>query len=644
MIFTPLRLLAPLLLWATWTPNATAQAPVEVWAQMPGLQAAALSPDGTTFAYLQPYRDEVHLFVQDVDGEKPFAVLPPVQDTRYLRLDWASDDYLLVLIGVPAKASERTRSGRTRQELATTAQDSRSLAFASDTRLLTFSRDGKPVAGVVKSATKIKINSRLVPEDLTPPVSQHEVIHTLPGTQEEILMVLDEDHDDYFEIRRVNILDGEYENIVGNTSGIAHWALDAEARTAIGYGFLREDFVAALKEPGREVALTSELDWLESGWLPVGIGAGSGDLYVRGYEATGRAAIRRAGFAAGELGAPVATRPARDAGGLIRSRGGQIVGTWYADQPGADQYTDAERQRWQRVVDNSLAEAVNRIVSESLDGSRKLVLSRAGTEPAGLLLLDTEAGQLDYLPVFSEEKPLPFAVTGSDVEIAAGVPGRLTAARSGTGAGIVLAYPGARTPQDFSSRFLAGFLADRGYTVLTVYYRNSAQLGADVAAAAAWLGDQEGVDAARIGVVGWSAGGTAAALAASQAPERLRCLVTINGIFDLERLYENREGNAASAAWLQALAPSRAGLDKLSPLEVARDIRLPALVVHSQDDSRLARRGSEQFLGKLKTPKRQSQYLKIERGGQWLDNPEARRKLLQGLEAFLAKHLRPAGG
>ena len=80
-------------------------------------------------------------------------------------------------------------------------------------------------------------------------------------------------------------------------------------------------------------------------------------------------------------------------------------------------------------------------------------------------------------------------------------------------------------------------------------------------------------------------------------------------------------------------------LRKTSPYHQADKIKIPILLVHAKDDTRVPVRHSRALADRLKDMKKSVEFVEIEGGGHTLEIEAARIATLEALEKFLAKHL-----
>ncbi|WP_224387662.1 S9 family peptidase [Pseudonocardia sp. ICBG1293] len=206
-------------------------------------------------------------------------------------------------------------------------------------------------------------------------------------------------------------------------------------------------------------------------------------------------------------------------------------------------------------------------------------------------------------------------------------------------------------------------LAHRGYAVLQVNFRGSTGYGKAFTQAA--IGEFAGrmhddvidaldraialghVDRDRVAIYGSSYGGYAALGGAAFTPDRFAAAVSYTGMSDLTDLIERVVPFARRAVVNSygryigdADDPAQAA-DMLarSPISRVGDITAPVLLIHGANDVRVHRSNSDRVAEALRARGAEVEYLVNEREGHWFVNPDSNVELYRTLERFLARHL-----
>lgn len=206
------------------------------------------------------------------------------------------------------------------------------------------------------------------------------------------------------------------------------------------------------------------------------------------------------------------------------------------------------------------------------------------------------------------------------------------------------------------------WLANRGYSVLSINYRGSTGFGKAFVTAAdkEWGGKMhddlvDGVhwaiaqgiaDAKRVGFYGASYGGYSALVAATKTPELFACIVDIFGISNLETfmatippywkpweaLWKNRVGDPGTEE-------GRALLRERSPVRHLERATKPILIAQGDQDVRVVKAESDQMVEALKKLGAPVTYISFPDEGHGFVRRENRMAFFAVTEAFLAKHL-----
>ena len=245
------------------------------------------------------------------------------------------------------------------------------------------------------------------------------------------------------------------------------------------------------------------------------------------------------------------------------------------------------------------------------------------------------------------------------------IPGYLTrpaGAPSGPLPLVVLPHGGPMVRDNFDFDLWSQFIASRGYLVYQPNYRGSGGYGQhwleagfhqwgglmqdDVAEGVRSLISDGLVDPSRICVFGGSYGGYTALMQGALHPELYKCVVSWAGISDLDRFIRNdRSTDEVYQYELKELgdpAKDKADLAKQSAITYAATYRPPVLLVHGDQDSRVAIDQSRAMERALKSAKRDVRLIVVqgEDHSDWSDDNE--KKTLGDVADFIKSHIAPA--
>jgi dipeptidyl-peptidase-4 len=282
--------------------------------------------------------------------------------------------------------------------------------------------------------------------------------------------------------------------------------------------------------------------------------------------------------------------------------------------------------------------------------------SRAG-EPPRITVIDLEGNELVEIargePVPGLPKPEFFTIPSED-----GMPMRamlLRPAGKGKHPAILHCYggPGAQMVADRwggSNYLWHARMAQMGYAILTVDNRGSGGYGdkvmksvhgrlldlevRDQTAAARWLGQQDFVDPKRIGIWGWSYGGTLSLMCLLRAPDVFAAAVAVAPVTDW-RDYDT----AYTERYLGLPSENPQAYEKASPLTYAATLKRPLLLAHGISDDNVHFRHATAFVEAAQKAGAPVETDFYPRGAHGIGGPAERRLLFQRMEAFWGVHL-----
>jgi len=228
---------------------------------------------------------------------------------------------------------------------------------------------------------------------------------------------------------------------------------------------------------------------------------------------------------------------------------------------------------------------------------------------------------------------------------------------------VVFPHGGPYARDDTGFDWWSQFLATRGYAVLQPQFRGSWGFGAplfraghrqwgrgmqdDISAGVRHLVEKGIADPDRVCIVGASYGGYAALAGAAFTPALYRCAVSVNGIADIPNMVgfiQKQHGPESDSlrAWKDLIGnPSDDDLARFSPARSLETIQDPILLVHATSDTIVPFSQSENFARLLNQHGKHNQLVRLEGEDHWLSTSRSRLTMLQSMEAFLARHLKP---
>ncbi len=353
--------------------------------------------------------------------------------------------------------------------------------------------------------------------------------------------------------------------------------------------------------------------------------------------------------------------PEVDIDGLIRiGRDRAIAGATFVTQKREAVFNDPALVR----MTNALSRALNgrdiRIVDTNSDRSQYLINASADVN-AGQYYLFTPANRqlrplLDDRPALDGVALSPTRAITYAAADGTQIPGYLTLPPGRTDArglpSIVLPHGGPESRDEWGFDWLVQFLAQSGYAVLQPNFRGSSGYGeqwlqkngfqswrtavGDVTDAGRWLVANQGVDPAKMSIVGWSYGGYAALQSGVLAPNLFKSIVAIAPVTHMPQLRQDAldyAGYNLERDYIGTGPHLREG----SPALNARSITAPVLLFHGTNDMNVRINQSRMMRGALNDAGKRVELIEYPGLAHSLETSEARTDMLRRIAAFLPR-------
>jgi dipeptidyl aminopeptidase/acylaminoacyl peptidase len=159
-----------------------------------------------------------------------------------------------------------------------------------------------------------------------------------------------------------------------------------------------------------------------------------------------------------------------------------------------------------------------------------------------------------------------------------------------------------------------------------------------------WMIDEKIADPENVCIVGGSFGGYVALVAAYQTPQYFKCAVSFAGVSDLRKTIKGLRRSVRGARATKKILRDVDGwsiVDENSPIANIEKIALPLLLVHGDEDTRVAVSQSRDLVSLLKKRKPKADFVYVEQkaGDHFLSQQSQRLEFLTLMETFLAKNL-----
>ena len=578
----------------------------DVW-RPPAYASPTLSPNGRFFAVSVPVNGKMNLAIVDLE-QRSVSRITDIRDFDVLGMRWVGNERLVFTLGQfnsPTGAGQFDGGG-----------------------LFMVSRDGKESRRLAPTVREVRSRNQVV-------YRGYEVLRTLPGNDEEILVTGNQRDAESADVYRMNVRTGRTTLLTERRPDrVFEYVLDNNNVPRVARAYVRDryEFIVYYRKdadsPWEQIA---QYEGSKGPILmPLAFESDNQTMVVAWNGDRPTMGIFRYDPNTRKLGELIAQHPRFDMGadasgqviaGVIRDfRTNRVIGYQVqADRP-ETVWIDEDYARLQRMIDGALPNRVNNF-RRTPDGERLLVTSFSDRQPAQWYLLDEKKRTLEELfssrpwlkPDLMVEQRSFLLKTRDGLEF----PGYYflpnnykKGERLPT---VVHIHGGPAARADF---FGSGFgvveaqlLASRGYAVIVPNYRVTPGLGSrnfyagfgtigrqmidDHQDAARW-GVAEGfADPQRICISGASYGGYATLMALARFPDTFKCGISGLMVSDLPLQLTSPAGDTSSSEMAVSFWNAMIGVKTtrdtpadISPVNLADRIKQPLLIYAGEDDIR----------------------------------------------------------
>ena len=314
-------------------------------------------------------------------------------------------------------------------------------------------------------------------------------------------------------------------------------------------------------------------------------------------------------------------------------------------------------------ISNSFANTSVNVIDWS-DDWKKILVFIEGQESSGEYLLVDENNQTSTVglarPNISYEAVHPISqLSAIDDEMIS--PALITVPNSWDKKSklpvILLPHGATETYNRIEFNWIAQYFAEQGYVVVQPEFSRAEAVGSDfdfvnnrewrikmqknLSNALTMSIDKGIADPERICVIGASYGGYTALSAAVSKPDLFKCIVSINGISDVTALSKLQTSVNTTSEY----TPSNDILVQtklyraLSPVDQARKINAPVLLIHAKQDKVVSFKQSSKMYKALQKNNKESTLVNLDNDGHYLSYEKTRLQALTEMDKFVKKHI-----
>lgn len=360
---------------------------------------------------------------------------------------------------------------------------------------------------------------------------------------------------------------------------------------------------------------------------------------------------------------------------VFDSRTRQLMGLHFRAHSWMSYWFDDDLARIQKSVDAALPKGRSNWISCGRCASSRFVLIWSGSDtlPGEYLLYDRDQRKLTPLgarrPWINEatqgRRSFHRVVTRDGLEIPVYITHPPGASDKEALPAVMLVHGGPWVRgADMMWDEEAQFLATRGYRVIEPEFRGSTGYGSklflasikqrglamqdDLQDALQWAVKQGMVDEKRVCIAGASYGGYAALMGPIRHPKDYRCAISFAGVTDLELRYDSADSDLSSEE-KEFVLPVLMGspntdpelLRKVSPLKRVSEIKVPVLLAHGMEDTRVTPQHAREFVTAARAAGVNVTYVPYDRQAHGWVNEDDKADFYRRMEAFLAQNLAP---
>jgi len=370
----------------------------------------------------------------------------------------------------------------------------------------------------------------------------------------------------------------------------------------------------------------------------------------------------------GEISAPLFSHNDKSVGYVIKDINRVVHGVKYSGFIPTYEFFDEKLNARMRGLNKALPGSNFRISSFTPDWS-SMILQQSSDQSSGSYLL-YQNGSLKKL--LSARPDIPPAAVNPVTEYSFKARDGLTIPSLITTPvgknvknlpAIMMPHGGPRSHDKKTFHWRAQYFANQGYVVIQPQFRGSDGFGVkhlkegygewgrkmqdDLTDAVNDLANKGTIDKNRVCIVGGSYGGYAALAGAVFTPDLYKCVVSINGVSDVELMLSNAEYYAGRDHWVvsywnKIIRKGNFGDDflaQISPINHVKNITAPVLLIHGERDNVVPFEQSDNMFDALEGADKDVTLIELKDGDHYLSNATNRVKALKAIDDFIKKFI-----
>lgn len=346
---------------------------------------------------------------------------------------------------------------------------------------------------------------------------------------------------------------------------------------------------------------------------------------------------------------------------VISRDGATLLGVTTSALKGGVHWFDARLAELQAHLDRAIPNSTASIESMSDDRTRMLVRTASADAPGSINLFTANDGGLHRLAYINEligsQHLAPVKVVNYKARDGLAIEALLTlpVGREPANLPLVVMPHGGPWAQDtLDYDYWQQFLANRGCAVLQPNFRGSTGYGTDflrkgegqlglamqddLTDGVRWAIAHGVVDPARVCIVGASYGGYAAMWGIAKDPDLYRCAVSIAGVASLRREVYDFGNDIHAGRYTDDWKRMTPDFDAVSPINATERIKTPLLLIHGQKDVTVSSAQSSKMFNRMKRSGKDVDLLLLPLADHYYTRQDDRVALLSAIEKFLTKY------